>query len=286
MKQISNYPEMIRGSLPYDSKGRKKGPLVLSEDEKNELLTESPWAEKFIRRYITGKSLINYNKGKKEYALYLKNALPSELDKSNIIKKRLIEVKNYMLSSTRDGTYKMADFPMIFGEDRYIEKDMILIPVVSSGNREYVPVALMSSYNFGSGKVFQIYEKRKIVFALLNSKMHMAWLDTIGRKYGPSYSYSNRLVYNNFVIPELDYTTEEKLTQFAEEILDIRESYFKLGEDLADLYNPRGLPLDLKKAHSKLDKYVDGLYNISGKSFKYNTERVKRLLKLYEEKPL
>ena len=53
------------------------------------------------------------------------------------------------------------------------------------------------------------------------------------------------------------------------------------GSTLADLYDPLAMPVDLLKAHQKLDKLVDKAY---GKNFKTDEERVAHLFELYAEK--
>ena len=50
---------------------------------------------------------------------------------------------------------------------------------------------------------------------------------------------------------------------------------------LADLYDPITMPLDLRKAHQKLDKKVEKLYRI--KPFESDVERLEFLLGEYKK---
>ena len=50
---------------------------------------------------------------------------------------------------------------------------------------------------------------------------------------------------------------------------------------LADLYDPDAMPPDLRRAHSALDRAVDGLYRRA--RFASERERVEHLFALYEQ---
>lgn len=51
---ICSAPKMLFGNMPRDN-----GNLILSEDEKNELIKREPLAEKFIRPFMMGKEFLN-----------------------------------------------------------------------------------------------------------------------------------------------------------------------------------------------------------------------------------
>ena len=53
------------------------------------------------------------------------------------------------------------------------------------------------------------------------------------------------------------------------------------GSTLADLYDPKTMPPDLRKAHTALDKAVDQLYRKA--PFANDRERVEHLFALYEK---
>jgi hypothetical protein len=89
------------------------------------------------------------------------------------------------------------------------------------------------------------------------------------------------LVYNNFPWPKI--ADKKPLEKLAQAILDIRDKEFTRDAktSLADLYDPNFMPPDLRKAHKKLDKAVDKLYDKNG--FKTPLNRVKHLFGLYQQ---
>lgn len=109
----------------------------------------------------------------------------------------------------------------------------------------------------------------------------MAWTNTVCGRLKGDYSYSNTLVYNNFIFPDLSENEKKGIEKQSETILTIREWYISNGSTLADLYDPLAMPVDLLKAHQKLDRLVDKTY---GKNFKTDEERVAHLFELYAQK--
>ena len=71
-----------------------------------------------------------------------------------------------------------------------------------------------------------------------------------------------------------------KLQKPTQKLLDIRRKYLETYS-LEDLYDPIGMPPDLKSAHNELDKHVDQLYR--KKPFESEQERKEFLLSKYSE---
>ncbi len=92
------------------------------------------------------------------------------------------------------------------------------------------------------------------------------------------YQYGIGIVYNNFPWPVVSDAQRAKVEGLAQAVLDARAAH--PGATLADLYDPTGMPKDLRKAHTALDKAVDTLYSASG--FASDRERVEHLFMLYE----
>ncbi|MGL5955358.1 MAG: type IIL restriction-modification enzyme MmeI, partial [Brevinema sp.] len=116
-------------------------------------------------------------------------------------------------------------------------------------------------------------------FALVTSRMHMAWMRAVGGRLKGDYRYSKDIVYNNFPFPDLSDEQKNRLSQLAEDILQARAQY--PDSSLADLYNPTTMPPNLRNAHTTLDKYVDKLYRKT--DFPSDAERVAMLLLKYQE---
>ena len=117
----------------------------------------------------------------------------------------------------------------------YKPTDSIIVPRHSSERREYVPIGYLGPETVISDAANAIYDAEPWLFALLTSRMHMAWLGTVGGKLETRYRYSNTLVYNNFPVPPLTDQLKEALTQRAFRVLDVREYHCEYT--LAELYD-------------------------------------------------
>ena len=115
-------------------------------------------------------------------------------------------------------------------------------------------------------------------FAMLNSVMHNAWLRSVGGRLKSDYRYSASVVYNNFPWPDPSEAQCEAIERTGTGILDARKHY--PGSTLADLYDPRTMPMDLRKAHEANDKAVDAAYKYRGA--KTDPARIAFLFGLYE----
>jgi hypothetical protein len=116
-------------------------------------------------------------------------------------------------------------------------------------------------------------------FALITSRMHMAWLRNIGGRLKNDYRYSIGIVYNPFPWPQLDDAAKQKLEKLAKTVLAARAAHE--GATLTDLYDPDVMPEDLRRAHRALDEAVDRLYR--KEPFASDRERVEHLFGLYEK---
>ena len=124
-----------------------------------------------------------------------------------------------------------------------------------------------------------IYDAEPWLFALLTSRMHMAWLGAVGGKLETRYRYSNTLVYNNFPVPPLTDQVKETLTQRAFRVLDVREYHCEYT--LAELYDTEKMPENLRQAHEDLDIAVDRIYRKP--PFSSDDERLTLLFDLYRQ---
>ena len=97
------------------------------------------------------------------------------------------------------------------------------------------------------------------------------------------YSYSKDIVYNNFPWPSPTDAQRAKIEQTAQAILDARDLY--PDASLADLYDERTMPPELRKAHQENDKAVMAAYGIKKGDPAWQSESacVALLMKLYQE---
>lgn len=110
--------------------------------------------------------------------------------------------------------------------------------------------------------------------------MHMAWTDHIGGRLKSDYQYGIGLNYNTFPWPEAGPQQWARVGALAQAVLDARALDKNATSTLADLYDPDGMPPELRKAHRELDTAVDRLY--APKGFADDRARVEHLFRLYE----
>lgn len=271
-KPICDVPKMIKGSTPIDG-----GNFLFTKEEMEDFIEKEPLSMKYFKKMYGGHELIY---GNCRYALYLRYCPPQELRKMSLVLEKVEAVRNIREKSERAATKKWADYPTWFAEDRVISGTPILaIPEVSSEKRKTIPIAFFEQDVICSNKVFQMAGEDMYFFGILNSKMHMAWTNTVCGRLEGRYSYSNTLVYNNFIFPEVTEKQKNIIEKKAQKIVDIRKKY--IDSTLADLYDPLATPPDLLKAHYDLDKTVEKAY---GNTFKTDEERVSFLFEKYQEK--
>ena len=128
-----------------------------------------------------------------------------------------------------------------------------------------------------SNLVYAIYDGNFYDFAILSSKLHLAWSTTVCGKLENRLRYSNTLGWNTFPCPTLTEKNKEDLTLCAEEILLAREAHFPAT--IADLYDPENMPENLREAHERNDEVLERIY--VGRRFKNDTERLEKLFELY-----
>ena len=268
---ISEAPEMNYGSFALDD-----GNYTLTEDDRNEILSEDPAAEKFIKPFVGGQELLH---GTKRWCVWLADAQPSELRSLPSILSRVEAVKKWRLESNRNTTRKLASTPSRFAEIRQPSTNYIAVPTLSSEKRSYIPMAFLGSNVIGSNQIYIFPNASLFHFGVLQSTMHNAWIRYTCGRLESRYRYSAGIVYNNFPWPDASEKHNTTIEAAAQAILDARAMYPE--SSLADLYDPLTMPLELVKAHAVLDKAVDAAYQYKGG--KDDAARVAFLFERYQQ---
>ena len=272
-KPISDVPPMVYGTKPTDG-----GHFLFKKEEMEEFILEEPLSKDYFRPWVGAKELTN---SYERYCLYLANCPPNELRKMPKVLERVEAVKNTRLASDAPSTREWANYPTRFKQDNATDGDIMVIPIHTTENRSFIPIGYYKYPTICSNATFQVIDASKYLFGILNSSMHMAWVKTVGGRIKGDFRYSNTFIYNNFIFPEPTEKDVKDIEKVAESILEIRQKYIDTGSTLADLYKTLTMPIDLVKAHQKLDKAVDKAY---GKKFKTDEERVAHLFELYENR--
>ncbi len=268
---VSNVPEMVYGNKPTDG-----GFLFLSIEEYESIKDDKELA-KWIRRIYGATEYIN---NKPRYCLWLVGMKPEELRKLHFIKKRVEQVRDFRLASTKEATRRSAESPMLFQEIRQPDSEYIIVPRHSSQLRRYIPFGFVSPEIIVNDAVQIIPGAGIYHFGIMISNIHMAWTRAVCGRIKSDYRYSKDIVYNNFPWPSPTDTQKQKIEQTAQAILDARALY--PDSSLADLYDELTMPPELRKAHQLNDKAVMQAYDFD---IKTTTESscVAELMKMYQQ---
>lgn len=268
---ISNFPRMVKGNQAIDG-----GNLILSNEEKKEMLIAHPEVSVFMKRFVGSKEFIN---GIERWCLWIPNSLLEFAKSVPEINKRIELVRKIRLESTDEGARKLASRPHQFREFTAIEKSALIIPSVSSERREYIPIGFLTNDSVISNLAYAIYDAKPWNFTVMASKMHNLWVRAVGGRMRTDIRYSLGLCYNTFPFPELSDKQEETLTTHVFNVLSERERHSE--KTMAQLYDPETMPVGLLKAHQDLDMAVDKCYR--SRPFSNDDERLEFLFGLYRE---
>lgn len=266
---------MVRGCQPTDD-----GNLLLTQEERDELLCREPDAAPYIKPFSMGAEYIN---GIPRYCIWLDGVDPAVLTKLPLVRTRVQAVRAFRFTSKKAATQKKAATPWLFDEVRPPKgKSYIAVPKVSSGRRKYVPMGFVTNGMIPGDKLFFISNGGLYEFGVLESQFQNAWMRRVAGRLKSDYSYSNTIVYNNFVWPVETDEHRAKIEKCAQAVLDARNSH--PDASLADMYNPDNefLFADLMRAHDQLDAAVESAYGVD---FDGDEDKiVAHLFNLYAEK--
>lgn len=267
---LSFLPKMEYGNMAIDG-----GNLLLSKEEKNELVAENEGAIRLIKRVMGAQEFLN---GKERYCLWITDEDLEFANSITKIKQRILATKKFRLSSSDSGTHKIASRPHQFREMKE-SNSAIIVPTVTSERREYLPVDFLGKEKNVIAPNQVIYSADAWVFGLISSRIHLVWVKAVGGKMKTDYRYSSTLCYNTFPFPNISTKQKENLNLYVFAILDERAKH--PSKTLAELYDPDKMPIGLTTAHEELDEAIEKCYRLQ--PFKNDTERLEYLFKLYEE---
>ena len=269
----SRRPVFTNVTMDYGVYYSKSAGLILSMDEKNNLLT-AKFPGHLLRRFLGSTEFIN---GKERFCLWLDDeslniaaAFPDVMKRIELVRRDRIETDDAAVN-------KLATRPHQFRERKGDGGRKIFVPIVSSEEREYFPVGLVDATVIPTNKAFFIDDGPLWSLAIISSKLHLAWIAAICGRLEMRYSYSNTLGWNTFPIPPLTEKNKADLTHCAEEILLAREAHFPAT--IADLYDPEKMSDSLRAAHDRNDEVLERIY--IGRRFKNDSERLEKLFDLY-----
>ena len=266
---IGQQSKMLFGNMPRDG-----GHLFVSADETSVLQKDSRDRE-FVKRFVGSEELIQ---GKLRYCIWIEDERVEDAYNNAIIAKHLALVaanrKKSPAKSTRDFASRPHRFVQIGGR---AQETVIVVPGVSSENRDFLPVDYLTSDFIIGNKAFALYDAPLWNMALIASRLHWVWIGTVCVRMRTDFSYSNTLGWNTFPVPVLTEKNKADLTRCAEDILLAREVHFPAT--IADLYNAERMPDNLRAAHDHTDEVLERIY--IGRRFRNDTERLEKLFEMY-----
>ncbi len=269
-RPIDDRGYMIRGNMPTDG-----GHLLLSRDEKIDLENSDTNSALFIRRFVGAQELIA---GLSRYCIWIEDRQLSEAARIRKISARIDGVSKMRAESSAASTREWAKFGHKFRQIQGIcDKSVIIVPRVTSENREFLPVDYQDEQSIVGDRNFAICDAPLWNMALIASKLHWVWVGAISARLEMRLSYANTLCWNTFPLPKLTERNKTDLTRCVENILLTREAHFPAT--IADLYDPATMPYDLRQAHDENDEVLERIY--IGRRFRNDTERLEKLFDLY-----
>ncbi|MCX5963042.1 MAG: lactate dehydrogenase [Cyanobacteria bacterium] len=272
-KPIASLDEMSFGNMPNEG-----GFLLLDQAEANEAIKSHKVDSRFIRSFVGSQEFI---KGQERRCIWVGNEEYSEAKNNAWLSSRFESVRSQRMASNRQTTKQLADTPYRFGEVRQRgDESVIVVPRVSSENREFLPVGLVQDGTIIGDRNFALYDAPLWNMALIASRLHWVWIGTVCVRMRTDFSYSNTLGWNTFPVPTLTDQNKTDLTRCAEDILLAREHYFPAT--IAEMYDRDRMDSEfplVRAAHERNDEIIERIY--IGRRFKNDTERLEKLFELY-----
>ena len=273
-KPICKVQEMTKGAQLIDN-----GNFVVGgEKEYNEVVKKYPNIAKYIKKYYNARDLIN--DGETKYVLYLEQCSPKEIRENPYLSSKVNAVYEFRANNESPSTNILKDTPSRYFQPQVPFNESVVVPVVSSENRRYIPMCFMPKDVVYTNALFFVDDATIYTFGILTSNVHMAWMRTLCGRLKSDYRYSNTIVYNTFPWPTPTKEQQSNIEKTAQMILDARNLYPDCS--LADLYDEITMPPELRKAHQLNDKAVMEAYGFWGK-VKTESECVAELMKMYQK---
>lgn len=258
MKPLCDVPEMSKGFQPTDN-----GFLLLSPEERAELLAAEPGAARWVRKFSMGAEFI---RGEDRYCLWLEGITPNEMVALPKLRSRVEACRAWRLAQIKTGdAYKLADRPHLLRPcGKFQDGTYIGVPPVSSERRDYIPMGFVKDGMIPGNQLYFVPTDSRYVFGVLVSRVHNAWMRVVAGRLKSDYRYGNTTVYNNLVWPDATPAQRERIEHTAQGILEARSLY--PDASLATLYDPDLMPVELRAAHRENDRAVEAAYGLPADS--------------------
>lgn len=246
MTPLSELEPARFGSKPVDG-----GNLII-EQEDYATFAADPVASKYLRPFRMGKELIH---GLDRWCLWLENLNPIDLAKSELLRDRVQNCKDFRMKSRKQQTRDSADTPHLFGEVRQPNVNYLAIPAVFSETRRWATCGWYPPEVIAGNKLYTCLDPSGYAFAIISSSMFITWQKTVGGRLKSDCNFSNTVVWNTLPLPPVEPELREQIIKAGQGVLAARALHPE--RSLANHYNPLAMDPELVKAHNALDRVVD-----------------------------
>lgn len=248
----------VKGSQPTDS-----GHLIV-EAEDYPSIAADPIAVKYLRKFTGSREMV---RGLDRWCLWMEDLDSSDIKKSEILRERIEEVRDFRLQSKKNQTQEFAQTPHLFTERRPAATQYLCIPSVVSELRKFFTAEQYPSEVICSNLAFQCPDPDGLQFGLISSSMFITWQRAVGGRLESRLRFANTLTWNTFPVPELTDKQRADIIAGGKAVLEARALHPE--RSLADHYNPLAMDPALLAAHKKLDAAVDKAFGASRKLTTY-----------------
>ena len=248
---LPDLPIATQGNKPWDG-----GHLIVGPAQYEEVAAD-PIAANYLRPFRQATEMLH---DRLRWCLWLKDAPPSDLRASRVLRERLVRVAEVRLSSKTASVREQARTPALFVQVRQPTTRYLALPEVSSKNREYIPGRYYDPEVIAGNKLIVWPNAPLWLFGYLQSAAFMAWARAFAGRMKSDFSISPSTVYFTFPFIRPTGTALVRVEQAAQAVLDARDAH--ASESLADLYDPLAMPRDLRQSHDRLDAAIDALYRL------------------------
>jgi hypothetical protein len=249
--------------------------LIFPVYEARQLIAEMPGVARYVRPLYGSQELIQ---AAPRACLWIEDHEAEEAMQLGPISRKANEVARARQAVKQDkAAQKLAETPWRFRDQMTAQHHLLVMPRVSSESRQYLPIGLLEPMSIPQDAALALYDAPLWNMAIIASRLHLVWIATVCGKLKTDFRYSNTLGWNTFPVPTLTEKNKADLTRCAEDILLAREHHFPAT--IADLYDPKHMPADLRAAHERNDEVLERIY--IGRRFRNDTERLEKLFELY-----
>jgi hypothetical protein len=168
----TDFEPMVFGNMPNNGEA-----LLLDRNARDTLIATQPEAGRYVRRLYGSQELM---KGIERWCLWVR---PDEVKPALAIpalSERFEIVRALRLKSTRPQTVRLAATPWAFDPQNEATSHTIMVPGAASEDRYWLPVDVKDETNIVSNLAFGIFDGAIWEAAVLSSRLHRLWLETVG----------------------------------------------------------------------------------------------------------